>query len=49
LLDVSPLVDIHNTTKIRSVIARRRLYDRAALDRILTDAEQRSPKKRLDG
>ena len=45
LLDANPLVDIHNTTKIRAVVAGGRFYDRAALDRILTDAEQRVPKK----
>jgi imidazolonepropionase-like amidohydrolase len=45
LLDANPLVDIHNTAKIRSVIAGGRLYDRAALDRILTDAEQHVPEK----
>jgi hypothetical protein len=45
LLDANPLIDIHNTTKIRSVVANGRLYDRATLDRILTDVEQPSNKK----
>ena len=48
LLDANPLNDIHNTTKIRAVVADGRLYDRSALDKILTDAEQpsaRSTKK----
>jgi imidazolonepropionase-like amidohydrolase len=39
LLDADPLADIHNTTKIRAVVANGRLYDRAALDRMLADAE----------
>jgi imidazolonepropionase-like amidohydrolase len=39
ILDANPLEDIHNTTKIRAVVADGRLYDRAALDRILTDSE----------
>ncbi len=35
LLDANPLADIRNTTRIRAVVADGRLYDRAALDRIL--------------
>jgi hypothetical protein len=35
LLDASPLADIHNTAKIRAVVANGRLYDRPALDQIL--------------
>jgi hypothetical protein len=35
LLSANPLDDIHNTTKITAVIANGRLYDRAAIDRIL--------------
>jgi len=39
LLDGNPLIDIHNTTKIRAVVARGELYERAALDRLLASAE----------
>jgi imidazolonepropionase-like amidohydrolase len=39
LLDDDPLADIHNTTKIRAVVANGRLYDRTALDRMLEHAE----------
>lgn len=39
LLDADPLQDIHNTTRIRAVVADGRLLDRAALDRLLADAE----------
>src|SRR5579872_991516 len=39
LLDADPLADIHNTRKISAVIANGRLYDRAALDTHLKDAE----------
>jgi imidazolonepropionase-like amidohydrolase len=42
LLDANPLADIHNTTRIRAVVAGGRLYDRGALDRILNDSEQPS-------
>jgi imidazolonepropionase-like amidohydrolase len=48
LLDANPLNDIHNTTKIRAVVADGRLYDRSALDKILTDSQEpsaRSTKK----
>jgi imidazolonepropionase-like amidohydrolase len=38
LLDGDPLADIHNTTKIFAVVINGRLYDRAALDRMLADA-----------
>jgi imidazolonepropionase-like amidohydrolase len=41
LLDANPLDDIQNTTKIRAVVAGGRLYDRAALDRMLSAAEQK--------
>jgi imidazolonepropionase-like amidohydrolase len=40
LLDADPLVDIQNTTKIRAVVANGRYYDRAALDRLLLQAER---------
>src|ERR1700719_3026857 len=39
LLSANPLDDIHNTRKITLVIANGRLFDRAALDRILTQVE----------
>jgi len=35
LLDANPLADIRNTRRIRAVIARGRLFDRAALDSLL--------------
>ena len=44
LLDANPLEDIHNTTKIRAVASAGRLYDRAAIDEILVDAEQGAAK-----
>ena len=39
LLDANPLVDIHNPTKIRALVASGRLYDRTAVDLILTVAD----------
>ncbi len=39
LLSANPLDDIHNTKKITAVLANGRLFDRAALDRILTQVE----------
>ncbi len=39
LLNANPLANIHNTTKIAAVIANGRLYDRAALDKLLSQAE----------
>ena len=39
LLDADPLADIHNTRKIEAVIANGHLYDRAALDALLKNAE----------
>jgi imidazolonepropionase-like amidohydrolase len=39
LLSGNPLKDIHNTRKITAVIANGRLYDRAALDRMLKGVE----------
>jgi imidazolonepropionase-like amidohydrolase len=39
LLNANPLEDIHNTRKISAVVARGRLFDRAALDEILTQVE----------
>jgi imidazolonepropionase-like amidohydrolase len=40
LLDANPLSDIRNTTKINAVIANGRLFDRAALDALLSEAEK---------
>jgi imidazolonepropionase-like amidohydrolase len=39
LLNGNPLVDVGNVTKIDAVVADGRLFDRAALDRILGDVE----------
>jgi imidazolonepropionase-like amidohydrolase len=39
LLDADPLVDIRNVTRVRAVVADGRFYDRAALDRLLSQAE----------
>ncbi len=39
LLSANPLDDIHNSRKITAVIANGRLFDRAALDRILKEVE----------
>jgi imidazolonepropionase-like amidohydrolase len=38
LLDANPLQDIRNVTRIRAVVLSGRLYDRAALDKLLADA-----------
>lgn len=40
LLDADPLVDVRNTTRINAVVANGRLYDRAALDGLLSAAEK---------
>jgi imidazolonepropionase-like amidohydrolase len=40
LLDSNPLEDIHNTQRIRAVIVNGNLFNRAALDRLLADAER---------
>lgn len=40
LLDANPLEDIHNTLKIRAVVADGRLYRRADLDRMLETAAE---------
>ena len=37
LLDANPLDDITNTTTVRAVVANGRYFDRAALDRLLTE------------
>lgn len=40
LLDANPLEDIRHTQRIRAVIVNGKLLDRAALDRLLADAER---------
>jgi imidazolonepropionase-like amidohydrolase len=40
LLDANPLVDIHNTQKIRSLFVRGKLLDRTALDELLASEEK---------
>ena len=39
LLDADPLQDIHNTSRISAVFLSGKHYDRAALDKMLKDAE----------
>jgi imidazolonepropionase-like amidohydrolase len=39
LLDADPLQDIHNTTRISAVFLSGRYLDRAALDKLLKEAE----------
>jgi imidazolonepropionase-like amidohydrolase len=39
LLSANPLVDIRNTTTVQAVVANGRLFNRAALDQLLHDAE----------
>jgi imidazolonepropionase-like amidohydrolase len=41
VLDADPLVDIVNARKLRAVVADGRYYDRAALDRLLKEGEDR--------
>ncbi len=43
LLDADPLTDIHNTTKIRAVIANGRYFDRSTLDTLLADVRATRP------
>jgi imidazolonepropionase-like amidohydrolase len=45
LLDSDPLADVANTTKIRAVVSRGRLLDRASLDAILKSTEYAMPQK----
>lgn len=40
LLDANPLEDIANTRRIRAVVTRGRLFDRAALDALLAEVER---------
>jgi imidazolonepropionase-like amidohydrolase len=40
VLEANPLADIHNTTRIRAVVANGRLYTRAALDSLLANVER---------
>lgn len=42
LLNANPLDDIHNSTKIEAVIANGRLFDRPALDALLTQVESQA-------
>jgi hypothetical protein len=42
LLDANPLQDISNTKRIAAVVLRGKLLDRAALDRMLQEAEERA-------
>lgn len=42
LLDANPLEDIGNTRRIHAVLANGRLFDRAALDRLLAQAAERA-------
>jgi len=39
LLDANPLLDIRNTQRINAVVSNGRLFDRKALDKMLTEAE----------
>jgi hypothetical protein len=51
LLEGNPLEDIRNTQRIDAVIANGQLYERKALDRMLTDgrsAAERAPARRRD-
>ena len=45
LLDANPLVDIHNTQKINSVVANGRYFSRKDLDKLLADVEAFANKK----
>jgi hypothetical protein len=40
LLDADPLVDIHNTARISAVFLGGKVFDRAALDGLLSQAEK---------
>lgn len=42
LLEANPLDDIANTRRIHAVVANGRLFDRAALDRLLSEATERA-------
>jgi hypothetical protein len=50
LLDANPLQDIHNTRKIRAVVLNGRYLDRAALDKLLAQAEAnaKEPSRKMD-
>jgi hypothetical protein len=47
LLSADPLADIYNTTQIQAVWLHGKLFDRAALDRLLEDAKHRTGKFKL--
>jgi adenine deaminase len=40
LLDADPLADIHNTSRIRGVVVRGKMFDRSALDELLSAVEK---------
>jgi cytosine/adenosine deaminase-related metal-dependent hydrolase len=46
LLDANPIEDIRHTTRIRSVVANGRLYDRADIDQLLMDQESKAKSAR---
>jgi predicted amidohydrolase len=48
LLDANPLEDIHNTQKIRAVVLNGRYLDRAALDKLLAQAEANAKESRAN-
>ncbi len=45
MLDANPLADIVATRRIHAVVAEGRLFDRAALDALRRDVEERAAKK----
>jgi hypothetical protein len=47
LLNGNPLADIHNLRLIQAVVLRGRLFDRAALARLVTEAEQAANQQNL--
>jgi hypothetical protein len=48
LLDADPLKNIHNTTKISGVFLSGRYFDRAALDKLLKDAEANASSSKVN-
>jgi imidazolonepropionase-like amidohydrolase len=46
LLDANPLVDIRNTQRINAVVSNGRLFDRKALDKMLSEAEGAANRER---
>jgi imidazolonepropionase-like amidohydrolase len=45
LLDANPLTDIRNARRIRAVVLAGKLFDRQALDRLLTEALELAERK----